>query len=81
METAGTHLVGDVDGVACAGDVGLLGVLRRGREVIHRREVEKLGAAELFTIVRREREAGLCQVARQRMQARPPGSRRSRCAA
>jgi hypothetical protein len=35
--------------------------------------VEKLGAAELLAIVQREREAGLCQVAGQRMEALPTG--------
>ena len=78
----GTDLVGEGDDVAGAGDVGPLGLLRRRREVVHRSEVEELGAAELLAIVQREREPGLGEVAASAHGgASPPGSRRSRCAA
>ncbi len=70
MEAARTHHIGHVDRVARAGDVGPLCLLGRRREVVDGRQVEELRAADALTILGREREPRLGEVAAQRMQAR-----------
>ena len=54
-------------------DVGELRLLRRCGEVVHRSEMEELGAVQLLAVVDREAKSRLGKVAAERVQAPASG--------
>ena len=81
VDARGVDFVGEPDEVARAHDVGALGLIGIGRQVVDGGEVEDMRPTELFAIVDRQRESRLGEVAGQGVESLAPGSKRSRWAA
>ena len=69
VQAPGSDLIGQIDHVARAGDIGPLGLVGRGGEGVDGRQVVDVRTAELLAVVDRKAEPRLDEVATQSVEA------------